>query len=166
MPQRSRHRAVQPMALRREQLILSMELRGFRLKEIAETLSLTLATVCNVTQKPSYKEKLAAKLDQVDDEFLRMKPKALRALDNALCSTDEAIGLRGADTWFKAMGYKGFGRDSVADPRVTAEDIAAQLLAAGGGSVTLTVSPGPTGLRPAPDDLVLEASQGQDDQSD
>lgn len=147
---------------RREALIMSMELRGFKMTEIAKVLEMSPATVANITSSQSYREELHRKLNEVDDEFLRMKPKALRALDNGLCSTDEGVGLRAAEMWFKGMGYRGFSRDGNGTEgagRVTAEDIATQLLSRGGGSVTITASPsdGP---------ILSLASQGQDDKSD
>ncbi len=125
-------------------------------------LEMSEATVANICHRQTYKDELRRRLDDVDDEFLRMKPKALRALDNGLCSTDEAIGLKAADMWFKGMGYRGFGKTEGGGEgsRVTAEDIAIQLLARGGGSVTITAAPVEDGRR------MIEASQGQDDKSE
>src|SRR6266550_2130519 len=159
------HRKQRQSTDRRASLVMSMELRGFRQKEIAKVLEMSEATVANITHRQTYKDELRRRLDDVDDEFLRMKPKALRALDNGLCSTDEGVGLRAADMWFKGMGYRGFGRDggSGEGSRVTAEDIASQLLSSGGGSVTITAAPGFAGRHPS---QLLEASQGQDDKSE
>jgi hypothetical protein len=146
---------------RRSAMVMSLELRGFRQKEIATVLEMSEHTVANIVHRQSYKDELRRKLADIDDEFLRMKPKAFRALDNGLCSADEGVGLRAADMWFKGMGFKGFGRETgdTAASRVTAEDIAMQLLARGGGSVTITAS-AEDGRR------MIDVSQGQDDKSE
>lgn len=142
MPTFDPHGKQRPSTDRKASLVMSLELRGFRQKEIAGVLEMSEATVANIVHRQSYKDELRRRLDDVDDEFLRMKPKALRALDNGLCSQDEGVGLRAAEMWFKGMGYRGFGRgaDDGEGSRVTAEDIATQLLTRGGGSVTITAS--------------------------
>jgi hypothetical protein len=127
------------------------------------------AAVYNIRQKARYAAAFNAKLDDIDDEFLRLKPKALRALDTGLESADETVGLKAADTWFKMMGYKGYARTPEPPSHATAEDIAASLLAAGGGSVTIAVNrsdatalptstPAPVRCEPEAED---EVSQGQ-----
>lgn len=156
---------------RRSAMVMSLELRGFRQKEIAQVLEMSEATVANIVHRQTYKDALRAKLSDVDDEFLRMKPKAFRALDNGLCSSDEGVGLRAAEMWFKGMGYKGFGRgadDGEGSRRVTAEDIATQLLSRGGGSVTITASASPFagGRRSDAGRMIDAVSQGQDDKSE
>lgn len=155
---------------RRASLIMSMELRGFRQKEIAQVLEMSPATVANIVRHQSYQNELRRKLNDVDDEFLRMKPKALRALDNGLCSMDEGVGLRAAEMWFKGMGYRGFGGPNGGGEgsRVTAEDIATQLLARGGGSVTITAAASQPSVEGGMSHAVIdcEAAQGQDDKSE
>ena len=118
--------------------MLSLHLRGCRTKEIAAILGLTEQHVSRISRERRYLEVFDAKLDAIDDEFLRLKPDALRALANGLVSQDEAIGVRAAEVWFKLTGQGGYGRGEGADGRVTAEDIAQKLLAAGGGSVTIS----------------------------
>jgi hypothetical protein len=112
-------------------LILHLQLQGYRQREISELLGIGETRVSIICRSKRYREVFDAKLDEVDDEFLRLKPKAFRALDNALCSRDEGLGLRAAETWFKAHGYRGFGPQSNAAGvtiNVMAEDVAIQLL--------------------------------------
>jgi hypothetical protein len=118
--------------------VLTLHLRGCRTREIAAILGLCEQHVSRIMRERRYLEAFDAKLSTVDDEFLRLKPDALRALANGLVSQDEAIGLRAAEMWFKLTGQGGYGRGEGTDGRVTAEDIAQKLLAAGGGSVTIS----------------------------
>jgi hypothetical protein len=118
--------------------VLSLHLRGCRTKEIAAILGLCEQPVSRVMRERRYLEAFDAKLSTVDDEFLRLKPDALRALANGLVSRDEAIGLRAAEMWFKLTGQGGYGRGEGSNPSVTAEDIALALLEAGGGTVTIS----------------------------
>lgn len=115
----------------RTKMVLHMQLRGFRQAEIAETLGLRPTHVSRICRSKRYLAAFDAKIDEVDGEFLRLKPKAIRALDSALCSRDEGLGLRAAETWFKAHGYRGFGPQGNASGvtiNVMAEDVAIQLL--------------------------------------
>src|SRR5262249_16184919 len=74
--------------------VLSLHLRGLRTKEIATALGLCEQHVAKVMRERRYLEALDAKLDLIDDEFLRLKPDALRALANGLRSSDEPTALR------------------------------------------------------------------------
>ena len=105
-----------------------------------------------------YLEAFDAKLDAVDDEFLRLKPDALRALANGLRSEDEAIGLRASEVWFKLAGQGGYG-NGANGARVSAEDIAQALLVAGGGTATITVQPAAANEEPSPP--LLEQPNGK-----
>jgi len=121
-------------------MVLSLHLRGLRPKEIAAYLGLHDKHVSKIMHEHRYVEAFDAKLDTLDDEFLRLKPDALRALANGLRSEDEAIGLRASEVWFKLVGQGAYG-DQDGRARLSAEDIAAALLAAGGGTVTITAEP-------------------------
>lgn len=114
----------------RSRVILSMQLRGFTSRAIAEQLGLNESRVCQIISTKRYRAAIEAKLDEADDEFLRMKPLAMAAVRNGLVSRDESLGLRAAETWFKAHGYKGFGRqaETQVTVNITAEDVAVQLL--------------------------------------
>ena len=126
----------------RERLVLSLQLRGMKQVHIAKILGCTEQAIYFITSTPHYCAAFDAALDKVDGEFAKLKPKALGALEAGLDSDDTNTGLRAAELWFKSMGYKGFGQGGgETGPRLTAEDIAAQLLAAGGGTVTIAVSP-------------------------
>ena len=121
--------------------VLSLHLRGLRTREIATALGLCEQHVAKVMRERRYLEALDAKLDLIDDEFLRLKPDALRALANGLRSEDQAIGLRASEIWFKLVEQGGYGNGAGEGAKVTAEDIAQALLAAGGGTVTITAEP-------------------------
>ena len=131
--------AFRPLS-QRERLVMSCQLRGLKGPDIASALQLEVQTVYNIQGRQPYRAELSRRLDECDNEFLALKPKALRAVDNGLESADETTGLRAAELWFKAMGYKGFSRlpEAPAGP-VSAEDIATRLLEAGGGKVTIEV---------------------------
>jgi hypothetical protein len=117
-----------------------MELQGAKPTEIAAALGTNLQYVYNVRQKARYADAFNNKLDSLDDEVLRLKPKAIAALDNGLTDPDAALGLRASEVWFKLMGYKGYAREPVSESKATAEDIATRLLEAGGGTVTISVA--------------------------
>jgi hypothetical protein len=126
----------------KQRMILSLQLHGFRRKEIAERLGMHENSVSRVVHSKRYLDAFDARLDELDAEFLRLKPAALRALADGLNSRDEVIKLRAAEVWFKLTGQGGYGRDgSDAGPKATAEDIAQALLAAGGGTVTIRAEP-------------------------
>lgn len=127
----------------RERMVLSLQLRGLKTTEIASTLRMQPHTVYAIQRRVPYQKEFNARLDECDQYFLAMKPKALGALESALDSSDELTGLRGAETWFKAMGYKGFGKVEAPAAPVSAEDIAVRLLAEGGGSVRIEVTAEP-----------------------
>src|SRR5262249_26357071 len=119
----------------------SLYLRGFRQKEIAKMLGLCEQHVSKVCRERRFIEALDASLGEVDQEFLRLKPDAYRAMVNGLRSEDEAIALRASEIWFKLTGQGVYGNGAGDRARVSAEDIAQALLAAGGGSVTITAEP-------------------------
>jgi hypothetical protein len=129
--------------------ILSLYLRGFRLNEIAKIVGRTPDRVSKLCRKPAFLAALDACLGEMDQEFLRLKPDAYRAMVNGLRSGDEAIGLRASEQFFKLTGQGGYGNGAGNGARVSAEDIAQALLAAGGGTVTITAEPA-AGEAPAP----------------
>jgi transcriptional regulator with XRE-family HTH domain len=119
--------------------VLSLHLRGFRQKEIAAMLGLNEQHVSRICRERRYIEAFDTKLNLVDDEFLRLKPDAYRALANGLRSQEEAISLRAAEVYFKLTGQGGYGREGAGNGAgVSAEDIAQALLAAGGGTVKIS----------------------------
>jgi hypothetical protein len=76
----------------------------------------------------------------MDAEFIAMKPLAFAALKNGLGSNDENTALRASEQWFKGAGFGGFAKDPVPQTRLTAEDVAAQLLAGLNVNVQVNVS--------------------------
>ena len=139
--------------------VLTLHLRGLRTREIAAHLGMNECHIARVMRERRYLEALDAKLDTVDDEFLRLKPDALRALANGLRSEDEAIGLRASEIWFKLTGQGAYGNGDGDRVRVSAEDIAQALLAAGGGKVTITAEPAAAQLKDAEAAVLLEPGE-------
>ena len=108
--------------------IYTLELRGLTQGEIAQALSMSangVSKIVNDERYIAYREKHLADLDSA---FVQMKPLAFNALKNGLNSADENTALRASEQWFKGAGFGGFAKDPVQPTRLTAEDIAAQLL--------------------------------------
>jgi predicted transcriptional regulator len=122
--------------------VLSLHLRGFTQKEIAKLLGRCEHHVSRICRERRYLEAFDAKLDTIDDEFLRLKPDALRALADSLHSREETVRLRASEIWFKLTGQGGYGNGADDRARVTAEDIA-QAIIAGHMKVTVTAEPVP-----------------------
>jgi hypothetical protein len=105
-------------------------------------MGLSEAGVSKITCQPRYNAVRDALLAEMDNEFLAMKPLALSALKGGLESRDEQTALRASDQWFKAAGFGGYSRDPQPDRTVTAEDVAARLLASVSVNVSVTVGAG------------------------
>ena len=52
------HRKQRQSTDRRASLVMSLELRGFRQKEIAQVLEMSEATVANITHRQTYKDEI------------------------------------------------------------------------------------------------------------
>lgn len=128
-------------------MVLSLEMRGFRLTEISKVLAVSYPTVVAATKTKQYRRMFASALDECDDEFTKLKPQAIRAVADGLADSDSAIALKAADMWFRGAGYRGFGKGGEAGPRESAEDIARALFEAGGGKVTIEVERAQPALR-------------------
>jgi transcriptional regulator with XRE-family HTH domain len=109
--------------------IYTLELRGLDQKDIAQALNLAPATVSLIVRDPRYIAYREKHLAELDSEFVQMKPLAFAALRSGLNSNDENTALRASEQWFKGAGFGGFAKDPVPQTRLTAEDVAAQLLA-------------------------------------
>lgn len=109
--------------------IYALELRGFNNKQIAEALNYTPATISSIVNDSRYIEYREAHITALDAEIISMKPLAYAALRSGLVSTDENTALRASEQFFKATSFGGFSKDPPVNRSVTAEDVAAQLLA-------------------------------------
>jgi transcriptional regulator with XRE-family HTH domain len=109
--------------------IYTLELRGLDQKDIAQALNLAATTVSQIVRDPRYVAYREKHLAELDSEFVQMKPLAFAALRSGLNSNDENTALRASEQWFKGAGFGGFAKDPVPQTRLTAEDVAAQLLA-------------------------------------
>jgi hypothetical protein len=109
--------------------IYTLELRGLDQKDIATTLGLAPQTVSSIVRDPRYIAYREKHLAELDSEFVQMKPLAFAALKNGLMDNDRNTALRASEQWFKGAGFGGFAKDPVPQTRLTAEDVAAQLLA-------------------------------------
>jgi hypothetical protein len=161
---------------KRARLILHLQFKGLRQREIANLLGMNENRISVIVNSARYKRAYDGKLNEVDDEFLRMKPMAIRAVESGLTCGDERISLRAAETWFKAHGYGGFGegRGVNVTVNVTAEDVALQLFSGAAERKALAqnareaggLPTGSVGLRqdtapPASPDTSAHATQGQ-----
>ena len=91
---------------------------------------MTEGRISIITNSPEYiaeREKILAGYDQ---DFLNLKGKVMKALDDGLtASTPMSERLRAADMWFKAAGYGAHAPVKTADvSNVTAEDVVKLLL--------------------------------------
>jgi len=59
-------------------------------------------------------------------ELMHLKPAVVRALREGMDSVDNETGLRAAELWFRATGYR-FG---IVQPRASATELAQRLYAA------------------------------------
>jgi transcriptional regulator with XRE-family HTH domain len=109
--------------------IYTLELRGLDQKDIATALGLAPQTVSSIVRDPRYIAYREKHLAELDSEFVQMKPLAFAALKNGLMDNDRNTALRASEQWFKGAGFGGFAKDPVPQTRLTAEDVAAQLLA-------------------------------------
>lgn len=109
--------------------IYALELRGLGIGEIAQALGLAPGSVSRITTDARYIKYREEHLSAIDAEFVQMKPLAFAALRSGLNSNDENTALRASEQWFKGAGFGGFAKDPVPQTRLTAEDVAAQLLA-------------------------------------
>ena len=108
-------------------MILSLELRGQTKVEIAEHLKISPLRVSQITRTERYILAREEVLSAADQDFLNMKPEAMKALRSGLGSRDENTALRASETWMRAAGFMQYGKGQQ-NAGVTAEDIAAQLL--------------------------------------
>jgi transcriptional regulator with XRE-family HTH domain len=120
--------------------IYTLELRGLDQKDIAQALNLTPASVSQIVRDDRYVAYREKHLAELDSEFVQMKPLAFAALRSGLNSNDENTALRASEQWFKGAGFGGFAKDPVPQTRLTAEDVAAQLLAGLNVNVQVNVS--------------------------
>jgi len=66
-------------------------------------------------------------LDEMDNEFLVMKPAAMAALRRGLVDRDTNTALRASEMWMKTSGFMQYGKGSQ-QGTLSAEDVAKQLL--------------------------------------
>lgn len=108
--------------------VYALELRGINQKDIATALGLSAATVSAITNDERYIEYREKRMNELDAEFVMMKPLAFAALKSGLGSRDENTALRASEQWFKGAGFGGFAKDPTPQTHLTAEDVAVQLL--------------------------------------
>jgi Bacterial regulatory proteins, luxR family len=135
LPQR--HASEQELVSRldpRERQILELLLKGYKHKHIAAELDITEAAISRITQRPAFQAAWNCWRPATDQE---LDYQADRAVERALNSQDEIVGLRAAETRYKLRGRGGFGRsdDPDAGDKVSAEDLAQAIYAIAGGSM-------------------------------
>jgi hypothetical protein len=108
--------------------------------EIAHELGYSYTGITRITHDERYIAYREQHLCALDAEFVAMKPLAYNALQAGLNSREENTALRASEQWFKAAGFGGFSRTEQPSRAVTAEDVAAQLIA--GIQVNVTVNTG------------------------
>lgn len=113
------------------QTIMTMQMRGLKIGEIAARLSLSTNSVYNITHTEKYRKHFARRLEGLDDELLSLKPRAIEALGAALVSNNPDTGLRAAAEFFKVTGQGTYGKAAPApEGTTTAESLAHALLVA------------------------------------
>lgn len=154
----------------RARMILTMELRGFDKKQIAQRLQMTEQGVVRLTGTDRYIAHRDKYLERMDAEMLAMKPLAFNALRGGLTSQDENTALRASEQWMKAAGFMHYGKAAQgSNLPVTAEEVAARLQAnVVNVQVNLAVPPfGGTlqteGLRPSADTAKAPTSERSED---
>jgi transcriptional regulator with XRE-family HTH domain len=113
--------------------IYTLELRGLTQQAIAEAVNMSPGSVSRIVMDDRYIAYRTARLAELDQEFVAMKPLAFNALRGALNSQDENTALRASETWFKGAGFGGYSKTERPATTLTAEDVAAALLNHSGG---------------------------------
>ncbi len=122
--------------------VYALELRGLNYSEIATALGLNPQTIYKIVNDDRYLAYREEHLTALDADFVMMKPLAFSALKSGLNSVDENTALRASEQWFKAAGFGGFSKEPQHNPGVTAEDVAAQLIAGATVNVAVQVNVG------------------------
>lgn len=136
----------------RHRTILSMEMRGHDKREIAEALQLNYGYVCQVTRSKRYLNARNTQLNEADNAFINLGPKAIEALGDGLGkSSNMSDRLKAADLWFRTRGYGAFAKEPSTNGPVTAEDVVKQLL-----QVNLQVN---LNTKDSSDNIILEAAE-------
>lgn len=125
---RPRNRSDRPLTTK-ERAILTLQLKGCYQREIAERLNLSVTRVTQIVNSNVYITARDKFMQEVDQRFLDLKPKAIQALENGLDSEDKALALRSAETWFKARGYGTYDKNT-SPSTLTAEDVVQKLMEA------------------------------------
>ena len=91
-------------------MIMTLQLRGHTAAEIAKRVGCHSTTVTNISNSPRYRAALEARLKDLDNDLLVLKPKAIDALSSALVDPNKDTALRAARTYFEMTGQGTFGK--------------------------------------------------------
>lgn len=109
--------------------VMAFQMRGFTNEEIARQVRISPGRIGIVTRTERYQQEFEARLKDLDNDFLAMKPLALEALKSGLKAADANTALRASDQFFKVSGYMGYGKQQEAPNSARSEDVARQLIA-------------------------------------